>query len=73
MLSAVSSKAPLLEIDHQTALRYLSGQALQENPNNHSGWMIVTFQNARLGWIKQLPNRANNYYPDYLRIRKNLG
>lgn len=72
MMSAGPTDTPLLELDHQTALRYLSGQALQTNPNIHSGWVIVTFQNARLGWIKQLPNRANNYYPDYLRIRKKL-
>jgi 16S rRNA C967 or C1407 C5-methylase (RsmB/RsmF family)/NOL1/NOP2/fmu family ribosome biogenesis protein len=72
MISSGPSHAGVLEVDHDTALRYLSGQALDGNPNDDSGWLIVTYHGAGLGWVKQLPNRANNYYPDYLRIRMKL-
>lgn len=32
------------------------------------GWAIARFQGQRLGWMKVLPNRINNYYPKELRI-----
>jgi 16S rRNA C967 or C1407 C5-methylase (RsmB/RsmF family)/NOL1/NOP2/fmu family ribosome biogenesis protein len=33
------------------------------------GWLLVTYQNLPLGWIKNLKNRSNNYYPKEWRIR----
>jgi 16S rRNA C967 or C1407 C5-methylase (RsmB/RsmF family)/NOL1/NOP2/fmu family ribosome biogenesis protein len=32
------------------------------------GWVLITFQNIPLGWIKSLPGRINNYYPMNWRI-----
>ncbi|MDR6737938.1 RsmB/NOP family class I SAM-dependent RNA methyltransferase [Sphingobacterium sp. 2149] len=32
------------------------------------GWTIARFKGQRLGWMKVLPNRINNYYPKELRI-----
>jgi hypothetical protein len=34
--------------------------------------MIVTYQNVPLGFIKNLGNRANNYFPKEWRIRMAL-
>jgi 16S rRNA C967 or C1407 C5-methylase (RsmB/RsmF family)/NOL1/NOP2/fmu family ribosome biogenesis protein len=33
------------------------------------GWVLMTYQNLPLGWIKNLGNRINNYYPKEWRIR----
>jgi len=33
------------------------------------GWVLITYQNLPLGWIKNLGNRVNNYYPKEWRIR----
>ena len=33
------------------------------------GWVLITYQNLPLGWIKNLGNRINNYYPKEWRIR----
>ncbi len=33
------------------------------------GWVLLTYQNLPLGWIKNLGNRLNNYYPKEWRIR----
>ncbi|MDP2888528.1 MAG: RNA methyltransferase, partial [Bacteroidota bacterium] len=36
------------------------------------GWMLVQFQGVPLGFVKNLGNRANNYFPKEWRIRMNL-
>lgn len=32
------------------------------------GWHSISYLNCRLGWVKCLPNRLNNYYPNAWRI-----
>lgn len=32
------------------------------------GWHSISYMNCRLGWVKVLPNRLNNYYPNTWRI-----
>jgi 16S rRNA C967 or C1407 C5-methylase (RsmB/RsmF family)/NOL1/NOP2/fmu family ribosome biogenesis protein len=34
------------------------------------GWVLVQYQNSNIGWIKNLGNRFNNYYPTNWRIKK---
>ncbi len=34
------------------------------------GWMTVSYEGSRLGWIKSIPGRINNYFPRELRILK---
>ena len=34
-----------------------------------NGWVLMTYQNLPLGWVKNLGNRVNNYYPKEWRIR----
>jgi 16S rRNA C967 or C1407 C5-methylase (RsmB/RsmF family)/NOL1/NOP2/fmu family ribosome biogenesis protein len=36
------------------------------------GWMLVQYQGVPLGFVKNLGNRANNYFPKEWRIRMNL-
>lgn len=42
----------------------------QENEDNMR-WMLASFHGLPLGWMKLLPNRINNYFPNEWRIRKN--
>ena len=50
------------------ALQYLRRKELTVTDTN--GWAAVTYCALRLGWIKVLPNRINNYYPQEWRILK---
>nr|WP_262900188.1 hypothetical protein [Hydrotalea lipotrueae] len=57
-----------VEVDLETALHYLRKQvpAIQ----GAKGWCTISYCGLRLGWIKVLPNRINNYYPAEWRILK---
>jgi len=33
------------------------------------GWVLISYQNLPLGWVKNLGNRVNNYFPKEWRIR----
>ena len=57
-----------LEVDEQTALQYLRRADLLLPGGK--GWQAITYQKVRLGWVKLLPNRSNNYYPNEWRILK---
>ena len=57
-----------LQVDEQTALQYLRRADLLLPGGK--GWQAITYQDIRLGWVKLLPNRSNNYYPNEWRILK---
>lgn len=61
---------PQIELDREVALQYLHKDALDSsiNPQGLTGWVLVTYGGANLGWIKAMPNRINNYYPKEARI-----
>ncbi|MBK8723686.1 MAG: hypothetical protein IPL95_15950 [Saprospiraceae bacterium] len=40
-----------------------------EIENLEKGWMTVSYQNIKLGWIKNIGNRFNNYLPNFFRIQ----
>jgi NOL1/NOP2/sun family putative RNA methylase len=56
-------------LNKEGALRYLRRADLTIDTNAR-GWMICSYQHIKLGWIKVLPNRVNNYYPPNWRILK---
>lgn len=57
-----------IEMDREMALRYLRKENFLP-PDAEIGWSLVTFKGLGLGWMKVMPNRANNYYPVEWRIR----
>jgi 16S rRNA C967 or C1407 C5-methylase (RsmB/RsmF family)/NOL1/NOP2/fmu family ribosome biogenesis protein len=59
---------PELELSLDDALRYLRKNDFPIS-NSQKGWMVVTFEGHPLGWINNLGNRFNNYYPTEWRIR----
>jgi len=58
-----------IDISKTDALHFLRGEAFERNIEGR-GWRVVSYQNQRLGWIKLLEKRFNNYYPKSWRIRK---
>jgi NOL1/NOP2/fmu family ribosome biogenesis protein len=59
---------PRLELSRDEALRFLR----KENISVHDapkGWLLITYLELPLGWVKNLGNRVNNYYPKAWRIR----
>jgi NOL1/NOP2/fmu family ribosome biogenesis protein len=56
-----------LEVDNETALQYLRKADINV-AFAIKGWVLLTYQQLPMGWIKILPTRINNYYPAAWRI-----
>lgn len=56
-----------LNVDKETALDFLRKKEIFTE-GIQPGWTIVKYHDTPLGWLKALPNRANNYYPVEWRI-----
>ncbi len=63
----INSLVPKFEIDKETALQYLRKTDITVECASR-GWVLLTYQQLALGWIKVMPNRCNNYYPKEWRI-----
>ena len=53
---------PQVELSYEDAINYLRKEAITLPPTTPKGYMIVTYQNVPLGWMKNIGNRANNLY-----------
>ena len=62
-------KYPQVELTLNDALRYLHHEALTLPAGTPMGYIIVTYDNHPLGFVKNLGNRANNLYPKEWAIR----
>jgi len=56
-------------LNKSAALQYLRREEVSLSIG-HKGWTLVQFEHYNVGWIKVLPNRINNYYPQGWRILK---
>ena len=64
----LADQIPVVTLKKDEALQYLRKEEVRtEGPE---GWALVRYQGQNLGWIKQLKNRVNNYYPKEWRILK---
>ena len=59
------------DVDALTALQYLRKQPFTL-ANSSKGFSLLTYKNFNLGWMKNLGNRINNYYPADWRILKEI-
>lgn len=59
------------DLNLEQALDYLHGDALRFE-DAPKGYLVVTYRNAALGFVKNLGTRANNLYPTPWRIRKDV-
>jgi 16S rRNA C967 or C1407 C5-methylase (RsmB/RsmF family) len=72
-LSVVYNRSafPELNLDLRDALRFLRKENLSPM-GDKTGWNLVSYRDIPLGWIKNLGNRTNNYFPKEWRIRMNI-
>ena len=62
---------PRWEVDKETALSYLRKEVLQNIPLNlPKSYVLITYKEHPLGFVKNIGTRANNLYPQEWRIRK---
>ena len=57
-----------VDLDLKNALDFLRKEDISLD-NLPEGWVLVMYKNMPLGWLKNLGNRTNNYYPKEWRIR----
>lgn len=62
---------PGVELTLPNAMVYLRRDVMSMN-NSTKGWNIVTYKDVTLGFVKNLGNRVNNYFPVDWRIRMKL-
>ena len=63
---------PRWEVDRETALRYLHGDALVLQADAPRGPLCITFKGLPLGPAKNLGTRCNNLYPKAKRIKMDI-
>ena len=63
---------PRWEVERETALRYLHGDALVLAPDAPRGPICLTFKGLPLGPAKNLGTRCNNLYPKAKRIKTDI-
>ncbi|MDR0686022.1 MAG: rRNA cytosine-C5-methyltransferase [Dysgonamonadaceae bacterium] len=64
---------PNWDTDLHTALKYLHGDALNKIPAEIPlGYVLLTYKNHPLGFVKNIGTRANNLYPRQWRIRMEI-
>ena len=63
---------PEVDIDHDTALAYLHRDTITLPPGTPRGFVLLTYHDTPLGWVKNIGNRANNLYPAQWRILQNI-
>lgn len=70
MSAALHPDILTIPLDNEQALAYLRKGNISHtiNTQKHTGWAIAGYGEARLGWMKLLPTRINNYYPKARRI-----
>ena len=70
--SASVETYPLVEVDRETALHYLHGDALKLPEGAPMGMVTICFKGQALGPAKNIGTRCNNLYPKANRIRMNI-
>ena len=63
---------PFVDVDLQTALQYLHGDALRLPEGTPVGLVTITYKGQALGPAKNIGTRCNNLYPKANRIRMNI-
>jgi 16S rRNA C967 or C1407 C5-methylase (RsmB/RsmF family)/NOL1/NOP2/fmu family ribosome biogenesis protein len=69
MSNLLHSEAASIELSKENALHYLRGETFEAG-KPEKGWRVVNYRGQRLGWVKLLDTRMNNYYPKSWRIRQ---
>lgn len=57
------------EVTYEQAIAYLRKEAITLSATAPRGYVLLTYRNIPLGFVKNIGNRANNLYPQEWRIR----
>lgn len=60
---------PTEELTYEQAIAYLRKEAITLSAEAPRGYVLVTYKEIPLGFVKNIGNRANNLYPQEWRIR----
>ncbi|MCQ2076860.1 MAG: hypothetical protein MJZ20_07510 [Bacteroidaceae bacterium] len=60
------------EVDYNTALRFLHGEAITLPQDTPRGIITLLYHSQQIGQVKNIGSRANNLYPKAWRIRKHF-
>ncbi len=60
---------PRVEVDYPTAISYLRKEAVTLPTDAPRGFVLVTYQQQPLGFVKNIGSRANNLYPQEWKIK----
>ena len=60
---------PREEISYEQAIAYLRKEAIVLPGTAPRGYVLLTYKDVPLGFVKNIGNRANNLYPQEWRIR----
>jgi hypothetical protein len=71
-LSPSGDAAPLVNVDRETALKYLHGDAVVLPEGAPIGPVTIAYEGHALGPAKNLGKRCNNLYPKNKRIRMDI-
>lgn len=63
---------PRQEVDYTQAIAYLRKEAVVLPDAAPRGFVLLTYRNIPLGFVKNIGSRANNLYPQEWRIRKSF-
>lgn len=69
-VSEGNSELPMVEVDKDTAIKYLRGESIVLDPEAPKGMLKICYMGLPLGEAKNIGTRANNHYPKSWRIRK---
>ena len=67
-----TTPAPLVDVDRETALKYLHGDAIVLPEGAPLGPVTIAYEGHALGPAKNLGKRCNNLYPKNKRIRMDI-
>lgn len=60
---------PVVAVDYEAAIAYLRKEALSLPEDAPRGYVLLAYRGVKLGFVKNVGNRANNLYPPEWRIR----
>lgn len=66
-----SDQIKFAPLDKNASLQYLN-RSLAAIDSSHQSWLLATYKGVVLGWLKNIGNRINNYYPTDWRIKKDI-
>lgn len=60
------------DLNYDQAIQFLRKEAITLRDETPRGYVLITYKDKPLGWMKNIGNRANNLYPQEWRIRSQV-